>query len=220
MKFGLTFFLGVLMVVTSVRGEDSPKKYTQFYYQRASLFEKLPVSETDIVFLGNSLTNGAEWSEIFNNPNIRNRGISGDNTDGIYDRLDPIVKGKPSKIFLLCGVNDLANGESPQYIASNIARIIKKIRAESPRTKLYVQSLLPFNDEFKRWKNLDGKAGLLTETNRLIETVCRKEKIPFIPLHATFCNEHGKLDEKYTNDGLHLNGNGYMVWKEILLPYL
>ena len=45
--------------------------------------------------------NGGEWAELLNNKRVKNRGISGDICQGVYDRLDPILKGKPAKIFPL-----------------------------------------------------------------------------------------------------------------------
>src|SRR5574344_564249 len=79
-------------------------KYNEFYFQRATLFEKLPVGKKDIVFFGNSLTNGCEWHELFNMPNIKNRGISSDVIQGLYDRSESIISGQPKKIFLMSGV--------------------------------------------------------------------------------------------------------------------
>lgn len=61
--------------------------------QRRSLFELLPIRSSDIVFLGNSLTDGCEWSELFDNRHIRNRGISSDRACELAERLDPIVEG-------------------------------------------------------------------------------------------------------------------------------
>ena len=46
------------------------------------VFDSLGVDSADIVFLGNSLTNGGEWDELLGMPNAVNRGISGDTTEG------------------------------------------------------------------------------------------------------------------------------------------
>ena len=75
--------LGLSICVISLSAQEA-YQYNQFYYQRATLFEKLPIDSDDIVFLGNSITNGCEWHELFNNPNIKNRGISSDVSMGIY----------------------------------------------------------------------------------------------------------------------------------------
>ena len=99
------------------------QKHSTFYYQRATLFEVLPTSKSDIVFLGNSITNGGEWAELLGNPHAKNRGISGDTTQGVLDRLSTVIKGKPAKIFLLIGTNDFARGKSMDEIVKNVEKI-------------------------------------------------------------------------------------------------
>ena len=69
------------------------QKHSTFYYQRATLFEVLPTSKSDIIFLGNSITNGGEWAELLGNPHAKNRGISGDTTQGVLDRLRELGAG-------------------------------------------------------------------------------------------------------------------------------
>ena len=78
-EFMKQFFilLGLSICLMSLSAQEA-YQYNQFYYQRSTLFEKLPIDSDDIVFLGNSITNGCEWHELFNNPNIKNRGISSD----------------------------------------------------------------------------------------------------------------------------------------------
>ena len=104
---------------------------SEYNLQRRSLFEVLPVYSSDIVFLGNSITDGCEWAELFNNRHVKNRGISGDRSGWLLDRLDPIVGGHPKKLFLMIGVNDLAAGVSPDEIVANVARLIDRFQSES-----------------------------------------------------------------------------------------
>ena len=67
----------------------------------------MPDTPNEIIMLGNSITDGCEWSELFQNSNIKNRGISGDITEGVLYRLDEVTRSKPAKVFLLIGINDL-----------------------------------------------------------------------------------------------------------------
>ena len=69
---------------------------------------------------------------------MKNRGISGDICMGVYDRLDPIVKGKPAKIFLLIGINDVSRGTSADKIISEISMIVRKIKQESTKKQNYI----------------------------------------------------------------------------------
>ncbi len=75
------------------------RKYSTFWHQRVSLFEKLAVTNEDILFVGNSITNGGEWAELFHNLKVKNRGISGDICMGVYDRLLPLLKGGRQRYF-------------------------------------------------------------------------------------------------------------------------
>ena len=196
-------------------------QYSTFYYQRATLFESLPITSNDIVFLGNSITNGGEWSELFDNLHVKNRGISGDIVMGVYDRLHPILQGKPAKIFLLIGINDLARGTSADTIVNGIRLIVEKIKAESPDTKLYLQSLLPVSDYYNMFKGHTNHWQEIVQINTLLAVLAAKGHLKYIDLYSYFVdNSTGKMNIKYSNDGLHLLGSGYLLWRDILLPYV
>lgn len=197
------------------------RKYSTFYYQRATLFEELPITSKDIVFLGNSITNGAEWSELFQNKNVKNRGISGDICMGVYDRLDAILKGKPAKIFLLIGINDVNRGTPADTIVSRIGMITRKIKADSPKTKLYLQSVLPVTDHYKMFQGHTSRWQVIPEINKGLIRLAAEEGATYIDLYSHFVDEKtGKMNINYTNDGLHLLGKGYMKWVEIVKPYI
>lgn len=193
---------------------------TAFHTQRTTLFDVLPVDSTDIVFLGNSLTNGGEWHELFDMPNIVNRGISGDIATGVLARLDPVVEGKPAKIFLMIGVNDVSHHISADSIATDIESVVDAIRMRTPNTKLYLQSCLPFNESFKRWKNLEGTQQVILDLNSRIEAMAAKKGLTFINLYPLFSDGNDNLKPEFTNDGLHLLGPAYLVWRDALLPYV
>lgn len=194
--------------------------FGELYYQRSSLFDTLGTNPSSIVMLGNSLTHGCEWHELLGNPNVVNRGINGDIAEGIDLRLDGILRGRPAKIFLLCGVNDVSHDLSADSIASAVEAIVGRIQRESPTTKVYLQSLLPINNSFGRYKRIFGKEQTIRDINALLEAYAAKNDITWINLYPAFADEKGNLRSDLTNDGLHLLGPGYIIWREILLPYI
>ncbi|MEG0949084.1 MAG: GDSL-type esterase/lipase family protein [Bacteroidales bacterium] len=215
-KFLLASFLTI-----SLCSFAQERTYSTYWHQRATLFEILPIHKKDIVFVGNSITDGGEWSELFNNPNVKNRGISGDVSMGVYDRLDAIVKGKPKKIFLLIGVNDLARGTSIDTIANNIALVIDKIKQQTPGTKIYLQSVLPVTDEKNMFSGHTSRGAEIAPLNLLLQQIAVNKSITYIDLYTKFIDpETGKLNVKYSNDGLHLLGAGYQYWATIVKPYI
>lgn len=191
-----------------------------YYRQRASLFEYLPISSSDIVMLGNSLTDGGEWSELLNNKHVKNRGIVGDILQGYIERLEPVLKGKPKKIFILGGVNDVSHDVSADSIARVTEKLILLIKERCPNTKIYLQSLLPFNTEVQMWKNLKGREQVVKDANVLLEQVAKRMGVTWINLYPLYDDGTGKLRRELTNDGLHLLGPGYLMWRDAIKPYI
>ncbi|MBC8594906.1 sialate O-acetylesterase [Oscillospiraceae bacterium N12] len=214
-------WLIIMLLFIAVAGNAQENKYSTFYYQRATLFEKLPVNSKDIIFLGNSITNGAEWAELFQNKHVKNRGISGDICMGVYDRLDVILKGKPAKIFLLIGINDVSRGTHTDTIVHRIGMIADKIKTDSPKTKLYLQSLLPVTDYYGKFSNHTAHWKDIEKINKGLMQIAEDKNLTYIDLYSHFVDtQTGKMKREYTNDGLHLLGKGYMKWVEIVKPFV
>ena len=218
MKQGVIRLVIIFMVFAWVKtAQAQERKYSIYWERRASLFENLPTSKKDIIFLGNSITDGAEWAELFDNPRVKNRGISGDITSGILDRLEPIVKGKPAKLFLLIGINDVSRGISVDSIVGNIRLILERIELESPKTRIYLQSVLPVNDAFDNFKKHASRWAMVPEINVELKKLASEKQLTYIDLFSHFTDDSGaKLNPDYTNDGLHLMGEGYLKWKELI----
>lgn len=187
-----------------------------FYYHKKEHFKSLPQSENDIIFLGNSITDNGEWAELFNNHHIKNRGIGGDDTDGVLERLHDITSGKPHKIFIKIGTNDLAYGKSVDYVVENYKKILRQIRQDTPHTHVYIQSILPTDDAFHTTRqNSDIMA-----INSTLKQMAGEENLTYIDLFSVFSTPTHKLNPEYSLDGLHLNGKGYLVWKEAIEKYV
>ncbi|MDF2884515.1 MAG: lipolytic protein family [Clostridiaceae bacterium] len=183
---------------------------TPYYLAKESQFETLNIKNSDFVFLGDSITNRCEWSELFNNPNIKNRGLDGDTTDGILNRLDNITKGQPKKIFLMIGINDFLQKKNTNYVLNNYKKILTEIQSKSPNTIIYVQSTLPNN-------NVKSNNNIINLDNGLKKLTT--SKIIYVDLFNKF-KDNGKLSNKYTFDGTHLNGQGYLIWKQAIEQYV
>lgn len=196
---------------------------SEYNYQRRSLFERLPIRGSDIVFLGNSITDGCEWAELFDNRHVKNRGISADRSGWLLDRLDHIVEGHPKKVFLLIGTNDLAADIAPEEVAANVEKLLDRFTVESPWTKIYVQSIFPVGgagadvSPKKHWQ----KGVQIVQTNGLFEALCEGRKnVFYVDVYSALVDEQGLLDKQYSNDGLHLTGEGYLAWKAVIEKFV
>ncbi len=219
MRFILCFAVFISPIIAQDKNMTD-NRFSTYYYQKRTLFELLPNDSGEILFVGNSITDGCEWSELFKNPLIKNRGISGDITDGVLDRLDEITESNPVKIFLMIGVNDLAKGRSVDSIMYNYRLILDKIHRDSPKTELFVQSVLPVNAAYTKFKNHVNKTDSIIVLNKRISELATEYELTYIDLYKAFTGEDGQLDPAYSNDGLHLTGSGYILWKQLIDPFL
>lgn len=194
---------------------------SQIKEQRLDLFKNIPVTSNDIVFVGNSITNGGQWADIFPDSKVKNRGISGNTTRMVLDRLSMITKGYPWKIFMLIGVNDLPSATESEPVLRNITAIVEQIKRESPATSIYVQSIFPVNSSFSNFSH-NQKGTLILEVNEKLKLLCEQKAITYIDVHSRLriSNTNNNLNPAYTNDGLHLLGEGYALWASIIQPYI
>jgi lysophospholipase L1-like esterase len=191
--------------------------YNNIYYQgRMELFENLPLPKKSIVFLGNSITERGEWHELIPDKIIMNRGIGGDNTFGVRARLAPIVKSQPKKIFLLIGINDIGRGLPVDVIATNYRKIIEHVKKGSPKTSLYVQSVLPMNDDILKADYLKNKGHLIVQLNQEIQKLAAEYDLHYINLYEEFNSGQGKLKPELTMDGIHIRPAAYVLWVDYL----
>ena len=178
------------------------------YPERIKKFKAKPLENNDIVFLGNSITEGGgNWDARFNNPKVKNRGIAGDTTEGVLARLGELIYFKPAQVFMLIGINDLFRDDmSSQNVHDNIISIVRKIHEESPETKICVQTILPTTTN-----NLKEKIKL---TNRMLGESESKETYELIQLYSHFVTEEDSMNNELSVDGIHLNEKGYNLWVE------
>jgi lysophospholipase L1-like esterase len=190
----------------------------KFFLGRDEVFTALPNDSNEIIMLGNSLTHNFEWHEIFPDFNIKNRGINGDITLGVLQRLPEITASNPTKIFIEIGINDIQQGYDVNSIIKNYENILLAIKTQSPSTKVYVQNILPTNlNLYGSDKNIKE---VIYEVNAKLETLCATYKITFIDLYSEF-NDEGNLKPQYDcGDHLHLSGAGYLKWCELISNFI
>jgi lysophospholipase L1-like esterase len=187
------------------------------YLQRMDLFHSFPVVSDAVVFLGNSITERGGWHELLPGEKIANRGIGGDNVFGVLARLDDIIASRPQKIFLMIGINDLASRSWPvDFVYEHYVEIVDRLKRETPGTELFIQSVLPINEELVKVVSFKGKSGNIKEFNDKLKRLAYDRKITYIDVYEQLVNTEGQLDIQYTNDGIHLKPNAYKLWVSYL----
>jgi lysophospholipase L1-like esterase len=219
---------GVSAGDTTVTGDSAasgqPIRYDTIRYARAhyservNLFNSEAATKGGIIFLGNSITEFGDWKTLLGDSNVINRGIAADNTFGVLDRLDDVIGRRPDKLFVEIGINDIAQNMPVPIIVNNILSIVAKVQAKSPGTKIYVNSVLPTNENARaEYPEVYGKNAQVNTVDGQLEQQAKGKSFTYIDLKAELRDKNGQLNPVYADpDGLHLNKAGYAVWVTFL----
>lgn len=184
---------------------------------RLAVFDAIRVDAGSVVMLGDSLTATAEWAEFFPGTPIINRGVNGDTTHSVLERVRSYLPGGPSSVFLLVGINDLNMGYSVAETSDRYAKIVAVVRSESPHTRLFLQAVMPCLRTKGRLATLEA----IEDLNTRIEAIARSNSATFIDSYSAFLSASGLPEPTFfLDDGLHLSTRGYHQWIRVLSDYL
>ncbi|MDD3054365.1 MAG: GDSL-type esterase/lipase family protein [Aliarcobacter sp.] len=191
--------------------EDWKIQNDPYYKHKKSQFDVLSQNDRyETIMLGDSITDEGSWDELLNKDTIQNRGISGDTTSGVLDRLDSVNKNI-QQVFIMIGVNDIMRGKEVDEIYANYLKIIQTFRDKN--IKVYIQSTLYIGETRKA--NFNPK---IEELNKRLEKYAKENKLVFINLNHILA-PHKVLKKEFTFDDLHLNGTAYKLWAKEIKKY-
>lgn len=170
------------------------------------------------VLLGDSITEGFEVAKFFPGRRVLNRGIGADvigndlpaeDNRGVLKRLDESVFNcSATDVFLMIGINDLGAGHTPEVMEQGYRKILQRIKTETPRVGVHVQSVLPTRDNYAKHN------ANVVDFNGRLKKLAEEFGYDYLDIHALVADDKGELKAEYTGDGLHLNEAAYNVWLE------
>lgn len=143
-------------------------------------------------------------------PNSANEGVGGTTCKQWKNRIDQwLTKYQPTTVVLVCGENDLAEGDSPSEVFSNFQTIVGKISAKGATTIYLGTKPEPGT------KGLHGKYRAYDVMIRDYYHGGYQQQQPpslvMIDVYPSFV-ELGNPRSLYANDKLHMSNKGYGYW--------
>ena len=207
-----------LLLLAAVTFADEP-----FRNHRYDSFKVLAPQDGSIVFIGNSITDMHCWPEAFKTSDgnylpIVNRGNSGTYSTEQSNNLESYIAGKPKKVFMMIGTNDIATSGglnfSGEQVLQYVKSIVERIHARSPQTKIYLYSIL--NN-----KTSNRVEATWLHTNEIVKNYVETKNVEWL----TYIDLYDKLTGVaqggvWSYDNLHLTAAAYKVWCETICQYL
>ena len=171
--------------------------------------------KADVVFYGDSLTYYGDFSSQFPNQRVCNLGLRGDTIEGVINRLEQVQLLDPKVVYLMVGINDVANCTLDVF-RNQYESLVAKLQEFVPNAEVFIQSMLPVNDiDFTMSCNNE----LIVECNKQIADIASKYHYQFINLFSEYV-VNGVLPKDSTIDGLHLKISYYAKWYLLLKKML
>ncbi|ATX88401.1 hypothetical protein AM345_16480 [Klebsiella aerogenes] len=189
---------------------DTSVKNSAAYLNVKKTYSQHP-GKYDYIMFGDSITKNGKWNNLIPDYLIGNRGISGDDTSGMLDRINDIERTGAKTVFIMAGTNDVTRKVPPEEIAKNIILMTNHMKQKN--INVVIQSTILSGDKRKR-KNTS-----INKINDLLKAFSGKSGTPFLDLNSIL-SPNGVLKMEYTSDGTHLNTSGYEVWSKILRAYI
>lgn len=167
-----------------------------------------------VVLAGDSITELYNHTELFSKFTKRtglcvyNRGISGDTSDRLLERFEKnVLNLEPSNIVLLIGTNDFGYGADADFAAENIEKILALSQKLCPKANIILETVYPINDKIRKQggRNNDN----ISLLNSKIKVLAVRYGVTLVDMTAKLSDRDGRLKEKYTYDGLHINALAY-----------
>ncbi|MEQ1861335.1 MAG: GDSL-type esterase/lipase family protein [Chthoniobacteraceae bacterium] len=176
--------------------------------------------ETDqgaIVFFGDSITQG--WNSLaqdFPGMKVANRGISGDTTRGLRERVQgDVIALKPRAVSILIGTNDLDQGTEPDVVAKNLKIIVADLLHANPKLPIVINKVMPRAAKAGKFPDK------ITTLNALFEMEFDEyPTVTFCDTWKLFAADDGQCAKAEFPDMLHPNAAGYAKWVAELRPII
>ena len=168
-----------------------------------------------VVFFGDSITDG--WKTLaqdFPKLKVANRGIGGDTTRGLRERLQAdVLDVHPKAVSILIGTNDLDQGATPEVVVANLKAIVADLHKANGAMPIVINKVMPRG----------AKAGLFPDKikvlNGLYEEAFKGDpKVTFCDTWTLFDDGNGACKKEEFPDMLHPNAAGYGKWTTELTP--
>ena len=215
---------------TKIKISEKELEYSQISNYDKKIYSFLTqnknASQGQIVFIGDSITDYYHPDDYYADLPLAtyNRGIAGDTTKWLFGRIKlSLYDIAPSKVVLMIGINDINSKKDNQYIIEMYEKILDGIKQNLPTTEVYCMSVLSLNSKRLNYvKDIDINAEIdqIKDFNVLLENLVSKKDYTYVDLFSQTIDENGFLMSEYSDDGIHLNSNGYEVWTNIVKPYL
>ncbi len=205
----------IVVAVNEKREEEEwQKKFDAYYAQTLIDYDNENQTyqdfEVDVVFLGDSLTAGYDIQHYYSEYTVVNRGIGGETTYGLKERLGvSVIDLQPKVCVMLIGGNNI------DTMFEDYEDLLIAFQENMPQTKIVLVSLSPTSGDYA------DRNETLAYNNVKIKLLAEKYGYAFVDIYTPlFDLKTGEMKAEYTPDGAHFTQLGYDIVTAKIKPII
>ncbi len=179
----------------------------------------------DAVFIGDSITTGIKLYDVMSNATVlASTGIGLENIttkqaiksgEKSLTVLQALAQTKAKKVYIMLGANSILGNHDA--LISLYGSLIDEVRKNAPESIIYVQSVLPINEEIfhVKYNPNTGNSDIMDFNEKLAALSAEKDAY-YLDVGSVFRDEKGGMPADYTPDGMHINSAQYIMWFDYL----
>ncbi len=192
-----------------------------FWYEedvkKVEEIKKKVLNPRTIVYGSSSIRLWSSLSEDLEGYSPINMGFGGSTLPACITYFDRLMDGLNPEIFILyAGDNDLGDGRHPEEVLIFFKQMVVDIRNKFGEIPLLYLSIKP---SIKRFNIIDQ----IKYSNKIIAAAIQKmdSQVYFVDVYGKMMGDNNYPNRDYFNtDGLHMNQQGYQIWKEIVVKFM
>ncbi|WP_407354211.1 SGNH/GDSL hydrolase family protein [Luteimonas sp. R10] len=170
-----------------------------------------------VVFTGSSSVRlWTTLAEDFPGRPVLNRGFGGSHVrDAVHYADEVAIRYRPSRILLYAGDNDTMDGRGPQQVLADFQAFVARVHQDLPGTPIAFIAIKPSPSRIHLLE-------VQRASNALVrDWAARTPDVDYIDVFTPMLGADGRpRPELFVGDALHMNADGYALWRDIIAPYL
>lgn len=179
----------------------------------------------DAVFIGDSITTGIKLYDVMSNTTVlASTGIGLENIlskpaikygEETLTAMQALAKTGARKVYIMLGANSILGDHDT--MVGLYGNLIDEVRRNAPDSIIYVQSVLPINEEIFHVKyNPNTDNSDIMDFNTKLAALAAEKQVYYLDVGSVFRDETGGMPADYTPDGIHINSAQYIMWFDYL----
>lgn len=219
----LSLFLAIGPIAAQEPTAPVPRRDDPLWMKRHELLrERVKKGPTEVVFLGDALTQGWEglgqeaWKKHFEPLKALNLGAGGDRVENVHWRItegQELAGLRPRVVVVLVGGNNLPRNSAAEIVAG-VEALLRAVTKAQPQARVVLTGLLPRGS-----RPSDKYRAKIAEVNRGLARL-GGGPVRFLDVGPRFLDARGEIPAELMPDGQHLSAKGYQAWSEALRPVL